>query len=104
MKKTSTFQNGLIWFGAGVSLAEILTGKVNPSVSLVDTYCYDNFSAPAMWNFTPTTYEGYVEGGDVSAKAKSYMIYQEGIYVGYKYYETRYEDTILGQGLSLIHI
>ena len=26
MKKTSTFQNGLIWFGAGVSLAEILTG------------------------------------------------------------------------------
>ena len=28
MKKTSTFQNGLIWFGAGVSLAEILTGKV----------------------------------------------------------------------------
>ena len=26
MKKTSTFQNGLIWFGAGVSLAEVLTG------------------------------------------------------------------------------
>lgn len=26
MKKTSTFQNGLIWFGAGVSIAEILTG------------------------------------------------------------------------------
>ena len=26
MKKTSVFQNGLIWFGAGVSLAEILTG------------------------------------------------------------------------------
>ena len=26
MKKTSTFQNALIWFGAGVSLAEILTG------------------------------------------------------------------------------
>ena len=92
-----------LWIGdVGISginaVAEILTGKVNPSGSLVDTYCYDNFSAPAMWNFTPTTYEGYVEGGDVSAKAKSYMIYQEGIYVGYKYYETRYEDTILGQG------
>ena len=26
MKKTSTFQNALIWFGAGVALAEILTG------------------------------------------------------------------------------
>ena len=92
-----------LWIGdVGISginaVAEILTGKVNPSGSLVDTYCYDNFSAPAMWNFTPTTYEGYVEGGDVSAKAKSYMIYQEGIYVGYKYYETRYEDFVTGNG------
>ena len=92
-----------LWIGdVGISginaVAEILTGKVNPSGSLVDTYCYDNLSAPAMWNFTPTTYEGYVEGGDVSAKAKSYMIYQEGIYVGYKYYETRYEDFVTGNG------
>ena len=92
-----------LWIGdVGISginaVAEILTGKVNPSGSLVDTYCYDNFSAPAMWNFTPTTYEGYVEGGDVSAKAKSYMIYQEGIDVGYKYYETRYEDFVTGNG------
>lgn len=92
-----------LWIGdVGISginaVAEILTGKVNPSGSLVDTYCYDNYSAPAMWNFTPVTYEGYVEGGDVSAKAKSYMIYQEGIYVGYKYYETRYEDFVTGSG------
>ena len=47
-----------LWIGdVGISginaVAEILTGKVNPSGSLVDTYCYDNFSAPAMWNFTP---------------------------------------------------
>ena len=92
-----------LWIGdVGISginaVAEILTGKVNPSGSLVDTSCYDNFSAPAMWNFTPTTYEGYVEGGDVPAKSKSYMIYQEGIYVGYKYYETRYEDFVTGNG------
>ena len=33
MKKTSTFQNGLIWFGAGVSLAEILTGTAFAPVS-----------------------------------------------------------------------
>ena len=92
-----------LWVGdVGISginaVAEILTGKVNPSGSLVDTYCYDNYSAPAMWNFTPSTYEGYVEGGDVPAKSKSYMIYQEGIYVGYKYYETRYEDFVTGSG------
>ena len=34
MKKTSTFQNGLIWFGAGVSLAEILTGTSFASLGL----------------------------------------------------------------------
>lgn len=34
MKKTSTFQNGLIWFGAGVSLAEILTGTYFASLGM----------------------------------------------------------------------
>ena len=34
MKKTSTFQNGLIWFGAGVSLAEILTGTAFASLGV----------------------------------------------------------------------
>ena len=92
-----------LWIGdVGISginaVAQILVGDVNPSGSLVDTYCYDNYSAPAMWNFTPTVYDGYVEGGDVPAKGSTYMIYQEGIYVGYKYYETRYEDYVMGAG------
>ena len=34
--------------------------------------------------------------GVIPDYADSYMIYQEGIYVGYKYYETRYEDYVLG--------
>ena len=34
MKKTSVFQNGLIWFGAGVSLAEILTGTAFASLGM----------------------------------------------------------------------
>ena len=92
-----------LWIGdVGISginaVAQILVGDVNPSGSLVDTYCYDNYSAPAMWNFTPSVYDGYVEGGDVPAKGSTYMIYQEGIYVGYKYYETRYEDYVMGAG------
>lgn len=92
-----------LWIGdVGISginaVAQILVGDVNPSGSLVDTYCYDNYSAPAMWNFTPSVYDGYVEGGDVPAKSSTYMIYQEGIYVGYKYYETRYEDYVMGAG------
>lgn len=91
-----------LWIGGvgitGINaVAEILCGKVNPSGSLVDTYCYNNYSAPAMWNFTPITYEGY-EKGIIPANASTYMIYQEGIYVGYKYYETRYEDAVMGKG------
>lgn len=91
-----------MWIGdVGISginaVSEILAGKINPSGSLVDTYCYDNYTSPAMANFTPTVYEGYEEG-IIPANASSYMIYQEGIYVGYKYYETRYEDYVMESG------
>ena len=91
-----------LWIGdVGISgidaVAEILAGNVVPSGSLVDTYCYDNYSSPAMQNFVPTTYEGYKEGL-IPENASTYMIYQEGIYVGYKYYETRYEDYVMGTG------
>lgn len=91
-----------LWIGGvGVSginaVAEILAGDINPSGSLVDTYCYDNYSSPAMKNFVPTTYTGYEEGV-IPEHASTYMIYQEGIYVGYKYYETRYEDYVMGTG------
>ncbi|MBO5070586.1 MAG: glycoside hydrolase family 3 protein [Roseburia sp.] len=91
-----------LWIGdVGISginaVAEILSGEINPSGSLVDTYCYDNYSSPAMANFVPITYEGY-EAGIIPENASTYMIYQEGIYVGYKYYETRYEDYVMGTG------
>lgn len=91
-----------LWIGdVGISginaVTDILAGNVNPSGSLVDTYCYDNYSSPAMANFTPSVYEGYEEG-IIPANASTYMIYQEGIYVGYKYYETRYEDYVMGSG------
>ena len=78
------------------AVAEILNGTVNPSGSLADTYCYDNYSSPVMQNFTPIQYEGDLE--KIPGHADTYMIYQEGIYVGYKYYETRYEDTVMGKG------
>lgn len=89
-----------LWIGGvggnGINaVTDILVGKVNPSGSLVDTYCYDNFSAPAMKNAVPVSYGGYKEGeGVIPDYADSYLIYQEGIYVGYKYYETRYEDYV----------
>lgn len=89
-----------LWVGdignTGITaIGQILVGDVNPSGSLVDTYCYDNYSSPAMQNNTPITYFGY-NGKNISSSASTYMIYQEGIYIGYKYYETRYEDYVLG--------
>ncbi len=74
------------------SIADVLSGKVNPSGHLVDTFAYDAFSSPAMQNMGDMM---MVSGGqDVEAC----VFYDEGIYVGYKYYETRYFDKVLNQG------
>lgn len=104
LKDNAYAVDACLWIG-GVgaygtnAVTDILAGKVNPSGSLVDTYCYDNFSAPAMKNAVPVTYEGYDEkAGNIPNYAETYLIYQEGIYVGYKYYETRYEDYVMGTG------
>ena len=78
------------------AVAEILNGTVNPSGSLPDTYYFDNYAHPTMANFTPIQYAGDLSL--IPEHADTYMIYQEGIYVGYKYAETRYEDYVLGQG------
>lgn len=79
------------------SLAEILVGKSSPSGRLSDTWCYNNLAAPAMWNFTPVAYENAKEFG-VPDNGDTYQVYQEGIYVGYRYFETRYEDFVMGSG------
>lgn len=93
--------DAVLWIGdLGIkgteAVCKILSGRVNPSGSLVDTYVYDNVSAPAMQNNTAVRYQG--AEGTVPQKASYYMIYQEGIYVGYRYYETRYEDYVMGTG------
>nr|WP_297708230.1 glycoside hydrolase family 3 N-terminal domain-containing protein [uncultured Butyrivibrio sp.] len=75
-------------------LANILSGDVNPSGHLVDTYAYDAFSSPAVQNYG--SYYYLDENGEMTEH--TYLSYEEGIYVGYKYYETRYEDAVLGQG------
>ncbi len=81
------------------AVTDIIAGKINPSGSLVDTYCYDNFSSPAMQNFIAQTYLGFnSEDPQINADASTYMVYQEGIYVGYKYYETRYADAVMNKG------
>ena len=90
-----------LWIGGvGIkgtnAVTDILAGKVNPSGSLVDTYLFDNKTSPAMRNAIPVTYAG--DTTQIPDAADTYLIYQEGIYVGYKYYETRYEDFVMGTG------
>ncbi|HQE70813.1 MAG TPA: fibronectin type III-like domain-contianing protein, partial [Atopobiaceae bacterium] len=69
------------------AIGRVLAGDVNPSGRLADTYAYDALEAPATKNAGNFTYT--VDGEDAKAK---YVDYAEGIYVGYRYYETRYAD------------
>jgi beta-glucosidase len=80
------------------SLGKVLTGDINPSGKLVDTFCYDNLTSPAMQNTYVTEYTNAASQGLSYATSCNnyYAVYQEGIYVGYRYYETRYEDLVLG--------
>ena len=87
------------------AVADILAGNVNPSGHLVDTYCYDNTTAPGLVDYYANQYTNYdendtdkwysVSNGGLDGNGY-YITYQEGIYVGYRYYETRYEDTVMG--------
>lgn len=85
-------------------VANILTGKANPSGHLTDTYAYSSVSAPAVvngsFNNQNWTNLDYVlqNAVDADSEVSWYSVQAEGIYIGYKYYETRYEDVILKQG------
>lgn len=80
--------DAIIWAGLPgpygfESLGNILNGSVNPSGSLPDTWVYDNDSNPANENF----------GDNLASNGSShYVDYVEGIYVGYKWYETAYAE------------
>lgn len=75
-----------------VAVGEVLSGAINPSGRLVDTYAYDLTTAPAYYNAGDFTYTS--NGEDAS---EHYVEYAEGIYVGYRYYETRYVDNATGK-------
>lgn len=81
------------------ALASVLVGSVNPSGRTADIYAYDAKSAPsygenAFGSGSSTTGDAKTLGTGVREYADAsnfyYIDYNEGIYVGYRYYETRY--------------
>ena len=72
-----------------IGIANILMGKADPSGHLTDTYATDSLSAPAMRNFGDFSFSNHTKKYE-----REYTVYAENIYVGYKYYETRYYDQV----------
>ncbi len=83
-------------------LGEILAGTVNPSGKTADTFVADLFSIPAYNNIGDFDYTNVDEFGYENMFAENGMAYPtfvnyvEGIYVGYKYYETAYAEAEAG--------
>lgn len=99
------------------ALGKIIKGEVNPSGRTADTYVYDLTATPNYnntGNFTFTNVEdlkqAFTEADDAFQGTLSFVDYTEGIYMGYKFYETaaqegliQYEDVVqypFGYGLS----
>lgn len=79
------------------SVGKVLTGEINPSGKLVDTISYDIEDHPASENFGNYMYKG------IFGIPKYFVNYNEGIYVGYRYFETFAPEKVqypFGFGLS----
>lgn len=75
-------------------VCDILSGAANPSGHLTDTYAVKNANSPAAQNYGDLQWTN----ANPEYSINDAIVEAEGIYVGYRYYETRYADTVLGQG------
>ena len=88
---------------AMAGLGEILKGTVNPSGRTIETYVYDQKATPAWNNYGNFTYDNvddllaqYTEADPGFQGVLSFVNYVEGIYVGYRFYETAFAEAEAG--------
>lgn len=109
LKDADVNVDAILWTGnvGGFGLkavAKALVGQINPSGKLSDTYVKDALSSPAMASWSKSDNGGFAQeypsaaAYELNSVSKYYGVYVEGIYVGYRYYETRYEDVMLNRG------
>lgn len=89
--------DAIMWIGfpgnyGTLGIADLLVGKETPSGALSDIYVEANLSSPATVNLG--LYYFANEHEIDRSSSDHYLIEAEGIYVGYRYYETRYYDCI----------
>ena len=106
-----------IWMGFSggegvMALGRIIAGDINPSGHTVDTWAADFTKDPSFVNFGTGPSPEYSDAYDFGNDSEYYFVdYEEGVYVGYRYYETRgvtdgeewYNDNVVypfGHGLS----
>ena len=82
------------------SLGHVVSGEANPSGKTTDTFLYDLKASPSFNNFGNFTYDNTsdITGGYGEA---SFVNYDEGIYVGYRYFETAADEGVIDYGSTV---
>lgn len=96
--------DALLWVGnygevGAYAIGDLLAGNVNPSGRLADTFWREHWLNPVHANFATlidTTNNASQWNMSTNSKSVRSIVYQEGVYMGYRYTETRYEDKTLG--------
>lgn len=88
-------------------LGEIVSGSVNPSAKTSDTFVTDLKATPDFKNFGSFVYDNMKEFAGKAFKGEatypSFVNYVEGIYVGYRFYETAAEEGLIDYGKTVLY-
>ena len=98
--------DSIVWIGnpgayGTYGIAQLLSGERLPSGHLPDTFAVNAAKAPSAQNFGVYLYanKDQIETtGNNGLRSDWFLVEEESIYIGYKYYETRFFDAMVGQG------